>query len=420
MYLMTGPAGVGKSAIAQSCAEELRSRGQLGASFFFTTYGCDDHCYFFTSIAYQLSTEFADYREHLNRKLHSDPTLVGKRLRSQFKELIGDPFRELKQAGKHAGCRVILIDGLDECKDKEAQREIIEIVAASIHDQTMSFNWAFFGRPEPQIEAAFADPMVASICNSTFLPISRGIDGEIELYLRSGLENIIRRRGITTSVPWPSEQDIRNLVSATQGLFIYAATVLRFVEQRKTQHDPQELLRMVLRNSSPGQDEISTRTPFEALDDFYTLILQRIPDELHSSIQLFLSFMAFDNVDSVSPVGMRLLGNALGFTEVKAKMLRGELGAVVCYRPSKFANQDFDSEEAAPSQSTPAMQMLMKDEMYGREGWLNFHHKSFFDFLSTQSRSGPFCVFSEKMRHMLFQRLIDVESSNLEGENNGW
>jgi hypothetical protein len=407
MYLMTGPAGVGKSAIAQTCAEELRRRGVLGASFFFTTFGCNDHSYLFRSIACQLSAEFPDYYEYLNRKLYSDPTLVGKQLRSQFRELIGEPFRELKQTGKQVGRRVILIDGLDECKDKEAQRQIIEIVAASIHSHTTPFSWAFFARPEPQVEAAFADPRVASICNSIFLPVSREIDGEIELYLRSGLENVLRRRGITTSVPWPSEQDMRHLVSATQGLYIYAATVLRFVGQRKTEHDPQELLRMVLKNSSK-------RTPLEALDDFYTLILQRIPDELHSSILLFLSFVVFDTLDSASPVGIRLLSNALGFTEAKVKMLGGELIAVVHHRPSKFAiNQGLDSLEEAVSQPlTPSMQMLLKDEMYGREEWLSLYHKSFFDFLCTPARSGPFCVFSKTTRNMLFQRLFDVETGS--------
>jgi len=36
MYWMRGPAGVGKSAIAQTCAERLKDTGHLGAAFFFT------------------------------------------------------------------------------------------------------------------------------------------------------------------------------------------------------------------------------------------------------------------------------------------------------------------------------------------------------------------------------------------------
>jgi len=36
MYWMSGPAGVGKSAIAQTCAEKLKDTEHLGAAFFFT------------------------------------------------------------------------------------------------------------------------------------------------------------------------------------------------------------------------------------------------------------------------------------------------------------------------------------------------------------------------------------------------
>ncbi|EKM78445.1 hypothetical protein AGABI1DRAFT_60654, partial [Agaricus bisporus var. burnettii JB137-S8] len=278
MYRMTGPAGVGKTAIAQTCAEELRSQCHLGASFFFTVHGCSDFSRFFTSISHQLSSKTPDYHELLDEKLRLDPTIVKKQLRSQFRELIVEPIRELELAGKPVGGRVILVDGLDECRDKEAQREIIEIVTTSVATHTTPFYWAFFSRPEPQIEAAFADYRVASLCISTFLPVSRGIDGEIKLYLRCGLQSILSRRGITTSDPWPSESDMHALVSAAQGLYIYAATVLRFVGRTDTQYDPQELLDIVLKASAQSSDDGSMKSPFEELDAFYTLILQRVPD----------------------------------------------------------------------------------------------------------------------------------------------
>ncbi|KAF9442564.1 hypothetical protein P691DRAFT_625994, partial [Macrolepiota fuliginosa MF-IS2] len=35
LYWMKGPAGVGKSAIAQTCVERLKKLGNLGAAFFF-------------------------------------------------------------------------------------------------------------------------------------------------------------------------------------------------------------------------------------------------------------------------------------------------------------------------------------------------------------------------------------------------
>lgn len=259
---MTGPAGVGKSAIAQTCAEELRSQRQLGASFFFTSHGCSDYSCFFPSISYQLSSKFPDYHALVNKKLQHDPTLVRRQLRSQFRELIIEPLWELEHTRRQIGKRVILIDGLDECNDKDAQGEIIEIVIESVVAQTTPFQWAFFSRPEPQIEAAFADPRASSLCVSTFLPISRGIDREIELYLRSGLQNILSRRAITMSDPWPSERDLHSLVSAARGLYIYAATILRFVGRTDTRYDPEELLHMVVEHFEQRFYNDSSKTPF--------------------------------------------------------------------------------------------------------------------------------------------------------------
>ncbi|KAF7762216.1 hypothetical protein Agabi119p4_8809 [Agaricus bisporus var. burnettii] len=374
MYRMTGPAGVGKTAIAQTCAEELRSRCHLGASFFFTVHRCSDYSRFFTSIAYQLSSKSPDYHEILDKKLRLDPTIVRKQLRSQFRELIVEPIRELELAGKPVGGRVILVDGLDECRDKEAQREIIEIVITSISNRSTPFYWAFFSRPEPQIEAAFADHRVASLCISTFLPISRGIDGEIELYLRCGLQNILRRRGITTTDPWPSESDMHALVSAAQGLYIYAATVLRFVGRTDTQYDPQELLDIVLKASTQSSDDGSMRTPFEELDAFYTLILQRVPDGLLSTIQLLLSSMVLRNLGGEVLISIYLLSNMLRLTETKMKMLCGELVAVVHHNENYGMiniTQDSSSLGTTSYQCSASPEQLSPiEEVYARGGAL--------------------------------------------------
>jgi len=67
MYWMRGPAGVGKSAIAQTCAEKLKDTGHLGAAFFFTVKKYDNPLCLFTSIAYQLTTALPDYRAAMTK-----------------------------------------------------------------------------------------------------------------------------------------------------------------------------------------------------------------------------------------------------------------------------------------------------------------------------------------------------------------
>lgn len=75
---------------------------------------------------------------------------------TQFEELIAKPLQELEKEGKVTGRRAVFVDGLDECQDKNAQQEIVEIVAKSVRNNTTSFCWAFLSRPEPHIEAVFA------------------------------------------------------------------------------------------------------------------------------------------------------------------------------------------------------------------------------------------------------------------------
>jgi len=62
---MRGPAGVGKSAIAQTCADKLAENWHLGAAFFFTVKEHNNPSRLFTTIAYQLTTTLPN-PNHLN------------------------------------------------------------------------------------------------------------------------------------------------------------------------------------------------------------------------------------------------------------------------------------------------------------------------------------------------------------------
>ncbi|KAF9441323.1 hypothetical protein P691DRAFT_766430 [Macrolepiota fuliginosa MF-IS2] len=162
LFWMKGLAGVGKSAIAQTWAEELKKLGRLGAVFFFAVNVREDAEQFFPTIAYQLSTEFPDYRNLLNQRIRHDRTILQKTMAMQFKMLIDEPFQELEKAGKGIGRRmVIIVDGLDECKKANDQSRIINIIAAAARDSIIPFCWAFFSRPEPHIEASFTSDDVA-------------------------------------------------------------------------------------------------------------------------------------------------------------------------------------------------------------------------------------------------------------------
>ncbi|KAF9441854.1 hypothetical protein P691DRAFT_790553 [Macrolepiota fuliginosa MF-IS2] len=235
LFWMKGLAGVGKSAIAQTCAERLKELGKLGATFFFSLNGREKAAEFIPTIVYQLSTKFPDYRDLVDQRIRHDKVILDRIMATQFKVLIVEPLQELEKAGRGIGKRIaIIIDGLDECDSADAQCKIIELIASAALDGVTPFCWAFFSRPEAHIKALVTRTDVARVTCTTLLPISNDTDSDIELYLRNGFENILRRRDISIAFQWPSDNDIQTLVKASNGLFIYAATALRDVDQAES------------------------------------------------------------------------------------------------------------------------------------------------------------------------------------------
>jgi hypothetical protein len=187
---MKGPAGVGKSAICQTCLERLNQLSVPCVGFFFTVNIREMPERFFPSIAYQLSTLFPKYADIVDKRIRRDRTLGRKVMQVQLQELIIKPFQELMKSDNNGGISgwiPIFVDGLDECNGTQAQCKIIELVAASIDESgSVPLLWAFFSRPEAHIEATFAQPRVLNKTHSVILPISRDVDGEIKMYLRAG------------------------------------------------------------------------------------------------------------------------------------------------------------------------------------------------------------------------------------------
>jgi hypothetical protein len=96
-----GPAGAGKSAIAQKIAEICDIETLLLASFFFSRSDptrCDAKS-LMSTIAYQITTNFLETREMVVAAIDRDPLIFTRSLEAQVKVLIVDPLRELLDAG---------------------------------------------------------------------------------------------------------------------------------------------------------------------------------------------------------------------------------------------------------------------------------------------------------------------------------
>jgi hypothetical protein len=409
---MKGHAGMGKTCIAQSCVEKLKTLSTPFASFFFSINGRDEPERFFPTIAYQISVQIPEYRDRLNTKLLNDKTLVNKSLHVQFQELISLPLQELMKTRKDLRRRIaIFVDGLDECRDRSAQRSVIEIVAEGAQSTNLPLCWAFFSRPETHIAAAFANSSVSPLTHIVTLRKSAETHREVELYLRDSFRATLQRRNLDPNIQWPSDHDIKRLVKSADGMFIYGATALRFIE------DPQwlsleEPLRLVLGSASAAGDP--SLSPFADMDALYLLIMQRIPTRALPLVSLVLTLIC----DELSMFGnavysSSMLGNCLGMSEIEVRAVCGHLSSVLLLR-------DQQSPFTLPDGIDTTRSFLDLDKSFGptfyefvREqlgGSISFFHKSFYDFLCTPSRSGSYCAMTPTAYNNLLRRLLDLHS----------
>jgi ABC-type cobalamin transport system ATPase subunit len=112
-----GPAGTGKSALAQTIAEMCLKDGRLAASFFFSGLSVErnNEKQLICTIAYQIAMSIPSVRPHMENALEHDPILLTKSIARQLQFLIIDPLAHVlpSLSNDNAFPRLILLEGLD-------------------------------------------------------------------------------------------------------------------------------------------------------------------------------------------------------------------------------------------------------------------------------------------------------------------
>ncbi|KAJ6459496.1 hypothetical protein DFH09DRAFT_960569, partial [Mycena vulgaris] len=163
-----GPAGSGKSAIAQSFCQNLDAKDCLGASFFFKrghpSRGSAKKL--FSTVAYQLALpRNPNLHRFISQRVEDDPTILDRSLSLQLQKLIVDPCQQTILQRPV----VIVIDGLDECDDQNIQQEILRSIEAAICDDSehLPLRFLIASRKEPHIHDIFAAPCLKPFPSSS-------------------------------------------------------------------------------------------------------------------------------------------------------------------------------------------------------------------------------------------------------------
>ena len=165
---------------------------------------------------------------------------------------------------------VIIVDALDECKDKDSVSVILSVLDQFV-SQIPKVKFFLTSRPEPWILQGFSLPLLAPASNTFDLHKveSSQVSNDIRILFRNRLELAGRRCGLEN---WPSEEQLNLLCNRAAGLFVYAMATIRFIEHRN--NNPSKRLDRLLQ--SQENSKIEGMTQFEAnktLDSLYLTIL---------------------------------------------------------------------------------------------------------------------------------------------------
>ena len=282
VFWLNGLAGTGKSTITQTFAETSFADGKLGASFFCSRdfENRSNLQTIFPTLAFQLARRYSSFRKVLLQVLRASPDVGRESLCSQLEKLIVGPLKTTRIP------TLIIIDALDECKDKEPASAILSVLSRYV-DEIPRVKFFITGRPEPRIRSGFRLELLRPITEVLRLhDVKRSlVDSDIRLFFRTQLSNIAKTRSdCNLTEDWPGPFVINILSNKTAGLFIYASTVVKFVASEY--HIPTDRLNLII---SPQQS--TTHEGKSGIDLLYTQVLDHAFCNVYAGDEEFYCYL---------------------------------------------------------------------------------------------------------------------------------
>ncbi|KAJ5614576.1 hypothetical protein N7528_008230 [Penicillium herquei] len=266
IFWSNGMAGTGKSTISRTVARTCDQQDRLGASFFFKRGEIDrvNLVKFVPTLAHQLVHRVTGFAQIIKAILDCNPEILNKAIRRQFSDLIWGPLTKIAASRTTILSLTFVIDALDECEHEDDIKLLLDILSEIPSMDSLCIRVFVTGRPETSVYRHL--PSHAGICQTPELhKISPElVHSDISLFLRHELTKI--RDNFNNSkqqkkLPhlWPAETVIQQLTDMASPLFIFAATICRFIDNWRM-GDPDELLKQVTRNETIESFKLITGT----------------------------------------------------------------------------------------------------------------------------------------------------------------
>jgi NACHT domain len=272
IFWLSGLAGTGKTSIAHSIAEAYDREPSRVASFFFSKNekARSEIRFLFQTIAFQLGNAYPELKLEISNALE-DETILWSNLNIQFRQLILQPISKLR--GLLPSPMVVVLDALDEC-EREARgieypiSRIITLLVTELKDSKLPLKFFITSRPERHIRSRFESSLAESRTSLFSLhDVDASLVGrDIELFFDHEFGRIADgHMYLRKTATWPSTAERAALANIVAGLFISAATAIRFVADDDSFLDPQDRLAAILASDQGTHVD---------LDNMYNQILE--------------------------------------------------------------------------------------------------------------------------------------------------
>ena len=258
---LSGPAGYGKSAVAQTIAERYAAKGRLLGSFFFLR-GAGERSHIsrlIPTLAHQISLSVPAVKPLLEKALRNEPAMLGSSvsLAHQFQKLIIEPIHsttsKLLVFSHLAKQKIFVIDALDECNDKVEMAAFIDVLLHAFPERSYSpFRILLTSRVEEHIRKKFVHAEARFLYHLDLENFNARSD--IQVYFEREFARILDencQKMQRIPKPWPSAEDLDELLDKAGSSFAFAMTLIQFVGGECMPHNA---LQQILKSGADGLD----------------------------------------------------------------------------------------------------------------------------------------------------------------------
>ncbi|KAJ7091072.1 WD40-repeat-containing domain protein [Mycena epipterygia] len=346
IYWLSGMAGTGKSTIAFTVCKQLdsdRQASRLAASFFCSrqTEAGRKRSNIMPTVAHDLAFRLPRFRRALlDAQVDANPPALEHHLR----DLLVGPWDESIPDREGLPPLVVVLDALDELENSGGSLFMEELInqIAGHRDHFRGLKFLVTSRRDPRIVEIGKSLSAETVYRLEEVPTTT-VQKDINIYL-------------CASLPRLDPNQLRRLADQASGLFIYAATAVRFIiPQHASRHPP----------------------PHSVQKDRFEVLLNSWPGELHCSAEGLLVDHLYEDI---------LTRYILPMAEVDRRIALAVLHTVLCTEEPIFVSDISHLWDKMDQDTIMDVLEHLHSVLYISSGRVYSYPKSFVDFMFDPTR----------------------------------